>query len=169
MGFGVPTTLDAIMTAISTKLVATDALFVSSQILPTLASDRDIEAMPMKDQFLAIRPRSFPVDRADRAGGGRSQFAIDGTLDLLFFSRLWAGPVNNDFVAMANATNGVLAKFKAILKSLEQFSPVNAAGDCILREPMRTVTFDIVPNRTSRQGWTRLDSTWEIKFVQSLT
>ena len=97
--------------------------------------------------------------------------AVDGTLELLFFSRLWLGPTNNDAQALINASYGVLANWKAILNALEQFAPLdpNGSGDCILRQPMRVEQFDVVPRRTSKRGWTRLDSSWEIKFVQGLT
>ncbi len=178
MAFGVPTDLTTILNAITTALTSspfalpsTGQPFAPAQVLPTLARDQDLEAMPMKDIFLAIRPSRFPIDRQDRAGGGRQLLAVDGSLELLFFSRLWLGPINNDAQALIDASYGVLANWKAILNALEQFAPLDPAGsgDSILRQPMRVEQFDVVPRRTNKRGWTRLDSTWEIKFVQALS
>ncbi len=177
MAYGIPTDLTTILSALTTTLTSspfalpsTALPFDVSQILPTLARDDDIERMPMKDIFLAVRPGRFPIDRAEQTGGGRLNLAVDGTLDFLFYSRLWLGEINNDLQALTQSSYGVLANWKAILAVMEQWTPLDlSSGDCILREPGRIISFDIVPRRTNRKGWTRLDGSFSIKFKQALS
>ncbi len=169
MSFGTPTTIDAILDAIVAKLTVLDSVLDPSQILPTLAQDKDLEAMPMRDIFVALRPFRFPIAQMERNGSGRLAMAVDGSLEMLLFARVWTGAFNNDLNALKNGGYGVLAKWKAIANSLEQYAPLNGDGHCLLREPMRIERFDIAPRRTSKPGWTRFDSVWEVKFVQSLS
>ncbi len=167
MAYGIPTDVASIIAAISFKLVETDLLFQANQVWVTLASDKDLEELPMKDQMVTIRPDSFTAVTSEVRGGGRNQFSCNGTLSLSLWSRLWTGQLLNDWDALQDASKGILTLWMQLLDSLEQFAP-QAAGcsDCLLREPMRLMSFTVVPVRLLRRGWTRLDSTWSIKYVQ---
>jgi hypothetical protein len=178
MGFGAPTDLPTIHGKIATLLTVTNALLDASQVKFTLASDRDLEKFRPKDVALFVRPGRFPTSEADQRGGGRlvggggsatGGVPTDGELDLILFARLWTGDFNDDLNALQDVSNGITAKWVAILGALEQFAPTNGGGDCILREPMRLRTWRLAPRATEEPGRTRLDATLSVKLVQRLS
>lgn len=169
MTFGEPTTVDGIMDALTARLVALD-LFDESQIISTLLQPNILDKFPLKDKFLAIRPGRFTARKSDQKGGGRYLFAFDGYLSVHYYSRLWTGQFISDLNALRDAENGVLVKWVEILDAWEQYCPESStAGRSILREPMRITSFEVATRTEAKAGITRIDSTWEISFVQSLT
>lgn len=170
MGYGTPTDIPAIYNAIAVKLVTTDTRLNASQLKFTLASDRDLDQLKFKDRSLFIRPGRFQVDREEQKGSGRTYgIPADGTLDLILYSRLWTGEILDDLDAIQDASRGILTFWKTLLDSLEQFTPLNAAGDCLLREPLRLLAFGLEIRHTEKPGWTRLNASCSAKYVQALS
>ncbi len=182
MGFGYSTDLSTILTLAKTALTSSPFVvpynvgegmsgpFDASQVIVTLARDEDIEKFFHKDTQIVIRPASFPIDQTEVAGGGNYSLAVRGTLSLSYYARLWTTTQTYDLAKLNDASFGVLANWKAILNLFSMWTPLETgSGDCYLIQPARFLSFDVVPNRTAKPGWTRLDSTLSVPFKHALS
>ena len=166
MVFGDPTTLETILAAIAAKLVG-DSVLVAERVITTLADVEYFEGDPPADQFLAIAPLTFDTIEGQVTGGGANLFGTNGQLSMALWNRFEVDWALSDSDSLTDQTNGILAKWRAILASLQLFAPTDGSGNCILEEPMRLVRWAVRPRR-ERTPWLVIDSTWEIRFVQNL-
>ncbi len=165
MLYGDSTTLEDILAAITNQLVTTSSVLAAERVIITMADAEVFDGDPPGDQFLTIAPSTFRADEGLVTGGG--VLGTDGVLSISLWSRFEVDWASADADALQDQTNGILAKWRAVLASLQLFAPTDVSGNCILEEPMRVVNWSVRPRR--RATWLVIDSSWELKFVQDLT
>ena len=157
--------LSTILTAIKTRLTA-DAVLDTSRIFLSLTADDEL-TWPGNDMVIVVAPGSYPADLRAEAGGGNELKVFDGVTKLSLWVRLGLDQATRDDQWLTHATLGALAKWRLVMKSLNQHDLLSGT-DQILEEPMRCIRFDAAPAKT-KGGWARLTSLWETKWLQDLT
>lgn len=168
MLYGAPTWVDEILTALAKQVVAKGG-FTADRVFESLADDGDHLDNPPADRFVTIRPMSFPAGTPAVTGGGRLLAGFDGVFRLALFCRVSSDQELRDARFLKDQAKGILKQLQAIYTALEQFSPVNGAGDCILRQPLRVNQFDIQPRKVARSGWGVASSTWLAPFTANIS
>lgn len=168
MVFGKPTDLSEILEAVRVRAAA--ALEIDeAYVFPSLdLGDMDHQGGP-SDIFLVLTNPSGRIEQPDVVGGGNELLSIDSTLQLELWNRLEVDEGYRDTAGLSHATLGILAQWRKLLKDgvgLQLYAPVGTGGQCILKEPMRVLSFDLRP-RLPQAGWMKLVSRWEIKYVQN--
>jgi hypothetical protein len=164
MTYGDPTTLEDILSSITNQLVTTSAVLAAERVIITMADAEFFDGDPPGDQFLTIAPATFRADEGLVTGGG--VLGTNGTLSISLWSRFEVDWASADADALQDQTNGILAKWRTVLASLQLFAPTDESGNCILEEPMRVINWSVRPRH--RAPWLVIDSSWDARFVQEL-
>lgn len=166
--FGAVTSLETVLDAIADKLGgAGDELLPNQHILVSLVNDQALDQNPPGESFAVITPREFSAIDGMVAGGGNDLCGVSGSIEIDYWNRFEVDEVMRDREALRNTTYGLLAKWKAVLKSLQLFKPL-VDSRCILIEPMRIRMWSVQPRRPG-SPWLVIKSQWECKFVQDLS
>lgn len=169
MTFGTPTDLPELLAAVRTRLVSVSGV-APHLVFPTVWPEEDLLDKPPGNQFLTVRPLTFPGVASLAAGAGTAARAYDGRVRVSVFYRLDL----DQFLRSADWLTkdpGPLATWLKVLGGLEQYAPPRAADPtkCLLIEPMRNDPGFEVPQRKLPPGWSQIDSTWQLKFVHRLS
>ncbi len=167
MTYGVPTDVSTILQAIQAQIATTSALLPLERTYICIAPADSVERFPPADRWLTISPVRFEAIEGLVAGGGSMTFGLRGRCQIEVWNRLETDAPESDVDALTDPSNGILIFWNSVLAALQLFEPVNTAGQCILLEPMRLASFEIVP-RIPQKPWLRIRSTWETKFNQSV-
>lgn len=167
MVFGAYTWLDAILVAVGDRVSAKTGLS-RDVVFESLAADSDHLAFPPADRFVTIAPTRATMDQRLAAGAGRYTSGFDGTLRVTMFARFANDQELRNAQILRDATRGVLGLWQRVLDGLHMHEPMNAAGECILKEPMRNVGFSVQPARTREGPWCVCLSDWDVKFIATL-
>lgn len=164
VGFGAPTTPEAILSAIATAIV--DEVGVAAEaVFESLADDDNVSKFPEFDCFYQIAIRNGAAVAGDVAGGGEFLTTIDLSLAISIWIRLEIDPVYSDAQAVKNASYGALPKWRALLKVLHTYYPDGSPS--IFGGPLLFENFDIKPRRVNSQ-WVKIASTFSVPFVLDL-
>lgn len=167
--FGAAVSLETVLDAIANKVGESgDALFQDERVLVSLVNDLEFDKNPVDDCFLVITPRQFAAIGGMVDGGGSDLAGTTGMIDIDLWNRFETDEVMRDREALRNASYGLLAKWKAVMTSLQLYAPEDDNGQCILIEPMRFQMWSVPPRRPA-SPWLVVKSSWECKFVQDLS
>lgn len=167
--FGASTSLETVLDAIADKIGESgDTLLDDERVLVSLVNDQAIDQNPPGEEFVVITPREFSAITSMVSGGGNYKCGMSGSIEIDYWNRFEVDEVLRDRQALRDTTHGLLAKWKALMSSLQLYAPLNDSGRCILIEPMRIRMWSVQPRRPS-SPWLVIKSQWECKFVQSLS
>lgn len=142
------------------QLFDTSAVFISE-------ADEEVATAPNMDMMLVLGPAEFDFNQSAVWGGGLDALLQEGLLGVTLYVRLQTDIVQRDDQFFLDLALGAKAKFRAVIKNLQLLDPTNSNGDYILAEPMRLVTWR-ARLRKPIAGWGRIESTWELKYVQQI-
>jgi len=167
--FGTQTWVDELLRQCVKKLADVTRL-PADCVFETLARDEDHLQFPPADRFVTVTPTTFPVDAPGVSGGGRLTTGFNGRFRTALFARIASDQELRDGRLLRDRVGGALAMQQLILEALQQFSPLNSAGACILREPMRIEGWDVQP-KTPKAGtpWAVIASIWNLKFTSNIS
>lgn len=168
--YGIETTLAAVLEAVADRVVS-QAGFSADRVFDTLASDEDHCRFPPADEFVTVTPQRFPADQPTFAGGGRALFGVNGVLRVALLARFASDQELRDSRLLRDRTRAIALRFLDVLGALQGYNPPETPQDatrCILREPMRSDQFELLPRRVKDGPWAVLASTWQVKFSIAL-
>lgn len=164
--YGKPTTIPTLLSAISAQ-VADSLELDSAQMFVSLEDDK-LGDYPSFAQFVQISPRRGTIDQKFEASSGQVLITMEIVVHL--YQELGLDVAFSNQEMLNNATSGITESLRAILKSLNQFSPVASAQDeqSIVTEPMRPSGFDFMPRRATN-SFAVVRSSHLVSFIMDLT
>ena len=147
--------LETILLAVQAKLIA-DGIFSAASCRIALGRD---ELMPQpgnaSNLFALIYPDAGAIDGGLFDGGGANQVSETTSVTVEVFSLVLLDEGGYDPILLTSETRGVLAKAKAVLKSLSGYmltAVISAATYDILRNPLRPLARPAVMGLTDTPG-----------------
>lgn len=174
--YGTPCWLDDLLDQLAARLARLKGM-TADRVFESLADDETNIGLAPADTFIVVRPRSFPTNPRQVAGGGRLTTPFDGTVDIVLYSRLASDREGRDTRALRERSRSVLRFTRDLLQVLQLFSPTEATPDgdgntlALLTEPMRLKGFEIIPRPvrgSGGQSWVAIPTSWEMKFRADL-
>lgn len=177
MIFGQPTTIPALIDALKRQVAADTGI---ASVFASLADDSDLlQAPAWGDKFIAIRPGKFPVDQNTAASGGRNLTGFNSNWRIAIFSRLNTDQEFTSERLLIDKDGPLRAVWNMLKGSLsddqqggQMFTPLDADGNCLLREPGRLIGFDLDAKKmigAKDTRWWVIPTYWEFKFTADLT
>ncbi len=174
MTYGTPTDLAAILAVVAARLsVATGsggAGVPADQVVLTLSDEGWHKENASSSRLVLVTPLDFPVFAPAVTGGGRQTHRVDALLRVAYLDKFAADQEGRDAKRLTHATDSILKRWAKVLSALQMYDcpdPTDATRS-LLVQPMRIQTASITP-RQVKQEWASLVSTWELKFVWSLS
>lgn len=164
----VATDLTDILVNLEAKL-ATDLSLATTAVFTTLSDDDEIAAVAPSTTFATITPHDFTIDQGLAAGAGRNCVGTDGQLKVCLWVQIGLDQKGHDASWLKNASFGALQLWKKLINSLHLYDPVNGSSDYMLEEPMRCLRWSNRPRTRKPSSWGKLESAWEMKFIQPLS
>lgn len=166
--FGEPTTIPAVLAALSAQLISA-CTYDPSQVFLSLSDDDVLAKYPNKDLFIQIALRNGVPRAGDVYGGGNDLLTVDLTIAINLWLRLSTDMAFHDADQLTNATLGQLGKWLALMQAMQMYYPPGVSGAAsIFVEPARNTRFDFKP-RSMKTGHAKLASWWAIPAVLNLS
>lgn len=167
--YGTPVWADELLSQVVGQLLKGTG-FPADCVFDSLASDDAHLRFPAADRFVTVRPDRFPT-APGFTGGGRALTGFDGSVRVALYYRYAADQELRSTRLLRDRTKGVLGEWLKVLDALQGFAPADAAGNALVKEPMRIDAggFRVLPKSVSNQQWCVVESTWEMKFIAPLS
>lgn len=170
MDFGINTTPSEVFEAIEAR-VATAMGLGREYVILSLWDVNIFYDDPPVNFFTVIKPKQFTFIVGITSGMSPESKAYDMNLGIEIWVQLNTDTYKWDQNYLKDANLGALSKLNALLSNsvgLEQYTPLNADGQCILKEPMRNVGFTLAP-RKQNKAWGVIETFWSVQFCYDVS
>lgn len=165
MDFGVNTTPKDVFAALQARIATALGIETNYVVLSMWDIDQILDAISI-DFFVLLKPGRFPAIMPITDGMSPESKAYDGQVAIQIWTKLNTDVDGWDLNYLQTATLGAFSHLDALLNSttgMEQFTPLDNDGKCILKEPMRNVNFTCMTRKAGKQ-WGVIETNWSVQF-----
>jgi hypothetical protein len=161
--------LDAIISQyIQPKLTTIDELFEPELVFTSLTQDQ--YTPPADDQYVYLVPGRCVPDQGVIAGAAPGTVTpMVAQIGVVLWSRLSVDVAQAVDSYLTDASLGALQMQRKIIKSLQQYDPVNASGNFVFAQPMRLGDDGwLCRPRNTQAGWGSVAASFNVWFLADL-
>lgn len=125
---------------------------------------------PKANQFVTIRPTSWPVWQAVVAGAGRENTGFDASFIITCFIQMSTDPELKSVNALSEEVLGVSTLISVVASAIQFWEPTDGDGNDLLREPARIADpgFRFTPVNGRDGPWVKAAIDYGFRFTALL-
>lgn len=159
------TTLDVLLLAAQSKLIADDVFHLSSCFLTVTP---DLLEFPANDVFGTISPGRQTIDDPIRIGAGRVVIVVNGEMIVTIWTRSYLDQVPQDTLFLTNSATGAIQTSTAVINSLELYQPVDGSGNQLLPAGFELVEIESFSRKAEKVGWGAIKTRWKFFYTLNI-